>query len=253
MLKVDKRLFYGTFLSCGLGLLLMIIGQALSWTIMGAFGMWIAIVNTFYIFYVIWAMRNGRIDDYRNILVLVHTYCLSGMTFSCTLGISAKGMGSMVLVGAILSIIGDSILAFILFLDEDFDLKLPLNENSKFKENDKKNKRYTTFSDAGSKRDTAMTEYSDFSELSALDNKTKNLNTEGIRNSEFSYLQDYNNGEEIATAKYDYEGSKDDPTELTFKKGDIFRVVITEKNWWKAINSNGKKGIVAGNYMTVNK
>ena len=37
-------------------------------------------------------------------------------------------------------------------------------------------------------------------------------------------------------------GSKDDPNELTFKKGQILQVIDKSGKWWLARNKDGRKG-----------
>ncbi|KAJ8654434.1 hypothetical protein O0I10_009875 [Lichtheimia ornata] len=50
-------------------------------------------------------------------------------------------------------------------------------------------------------------------------------------------------------ALHDYKASPDDPTELSFKKGDILHVVERKGNWWQARNSEGATGIIPSNYF----
>ncbi|GMG25613.1 unnamed protein product [Ambrosiozyma monospora] len=49
---------------------------------------------------------------------------------------------------------------------------------------------------------------------------------------------------------YDYEASPDE-NELSFKKGEIFRVKDTKGNWWQAKNSLGEVGMCPSNYLDV--
>lgn len=46
------------------------------------------------------------------------------------------------------------------------------------------------------------------------------------------------------------QASPDDPTELSFKKGDILHVVERKGNWWQARNSEGATGIIPSNYVS---
>jgi len=45
-----------------------------------------------------------------------------------------------------------------------------------------------------------------------------------------------------AEAMYEYKGSKEDPSELTFKKGEVLSVFDKSGKWWDAQNSEGKRG-----------
>ena len=47
------------------------------------------------------------------------------------------------------------------------------------------------------------------------------------------------------------KASPDDPTELSFKKGDILHVVERKGNWWQARNSEGATGIIPSNYVSL--
>ncbi|KAH3671717.1 hypothetical protein OGAPHI_000422 [Ogataea philodendri] len=50
---------------------------------------------------------------------------------------------------------------------------------------------------------------------------------------------------------FDYEASPDDINELSFKKGDVFRVKDTVGNWWQGKNSKGEIGMCPSNYLEV--
>ncbi|WFD42369.1 Transmembrane osmosensor [Malassezia psittaci] len=52
-----------------------------------------------------------------------------------------------------------------------------------------------------------------------------------------------------AEALYSYKASEDDPTEISFNKGDILEIVDSSGKWWQAYRSNGELGIVPSNYL----
>ena len=52
-----------------------------------------------------------------------------------------------------------------------------------------------------------------------------------------------------AEALYSYKASEDDPTEISFTKGDILQIVDSSGKWWQAQRPNGELGIVPSNYL----
>ncbi|WFD25538.1 Transmembrane osmosensor [Malassezia nana] len=52
-----------------------------------------------------------------------------------------------------------------------------------------------------------------------------------------------------AEALYTYKASEDDPTEISFNKGDILQIVDSSGKWWQAQRPNGELGIVPSNYL----
>jgi len=54
-----------------------------------------------------------------------------------------------------------------------------------------------------------------------------------------------------ARALFDYAGSKDDPNELPFKKGDVLIVTDKSGKWWDAETQDGRKGIAPSNYLSL--
>ena len=250
-MNADNKLFLGSFAGSALGLFFILIGQIVSFNVLGSFGIWIAIVNIAYLAYVAWAIKNGSIDNYKNILIMVHTYCLSGITFTSTLGLSVGGFGYMTLVGSILALVGDGILCFLLFGEDSSNLSMAFgNPNKKQQSNPRPV--MEPASGRANNRDTVMTDYSEYS----ADGKRGTINYSGtpsvgtaVRDSAMSASQGYVEDEKEAISKYDYAGNPDDSTELVFKKGAKLYVVPTNKNWWEASDSQGNRGIVPANYM----
>ncbi|KAI8642451.1 hypothetical protein BD408DRAFT_416554 [Parasitella parasitica] len=54
---------------------------------------------------------------------------------------------------------------------------------------------------------------------------------------------------EQATALHDYQGSPDDPNELSFEKGESLDILDKRGNWWQARKVDGTTGIVPSNYF----
>ncbi|ODV84841.1 hypothetical protein CANARDRAFT_28974 [[Candida] arabinofermentans NRRL YB-2248] len=50
---------------------------------------------------------------------------------------------------------------------------------------------------------------------------------------------------------YDYVASPDDINELSFKKGEVFRVKDNNGNWWQGKNSLGEIGMCPSNYLEI--
>jgi hypothetical protein len=54
---------------------------------------------------------------------------------------------------------------------------------------------------------------------------------------------------EPVTALHGYQGSPDDPTELSFDKGESLEILDKRGNWWHARKQDGTTGIVPSNYF----
>jgi len=51
------------------------------------------------------------------------------------------------------------------------------------------------------------------------------------------------------SALHAYQANPDDPTELSFAKGEVLDVVERKGNWWQARKQDGTIGIVPSNYF----
>ncbi|KAI9346689.1 hypothetical protein BD770DRAFT_370291 [Pilaira anomala] len=56
---------------------------------------------------------------------------------------------------------------------------------------------------------------------------------------------------EQATALHDYQGSPDDPNELSFSKNEVLDILDKRGNWWQARKRDGSTGIVPSNYVSL--
>lgn len=80
-----------------------------------------------------------------------------------------------------------------------------------------------------------------------LNNNLEGTNFTGI-SSATVYIEDY---PILVRALYDYIASPDDVNELSFAKGEIFRVKNTNGNWWQAKNKHGEIGMCPSNYLEI--
>lgn len=46
------------------------------------------------------------------------------------------------------------------------------------------------------------------------------------------------------------QGSADDPSELSFEKGEVLEILDRRGNWWQARKQDGTTGIVPSNYVS---
>lgn len=83
--------------------------------------------------------------------------------------------------------------------------------------------------------------------LTAIDNNQEGTNFTGI-SSATAYIEDY---PILVRGLYDYIASPDDVNELSFAKGEVFRVKNTNGNWWQGKNKHGEIGMCPSNYLEV--
>lgn len=86
-------------------------------------------------------------------------------------------------------------------------------------------------------------------------NNNSNSNFDNLENTNFTgissataYIEDY---PILVRALYDYIASPDDVNELSFAKGEIFRVKNTNGNWWQGKNKHGEIGMCPSNYLEI--
>lgn len=63
-----------------------------------------------------------------------------------------------------------------------------------------------------------------------------------------AYMEDY---PILVRGLYDYVASPDDVNELSFAKGELFRVKNTNGNWWQGKNKRGEIGMCPSNYLEI--
>lgn len=63
-----------------------------------------------------------------------------------------------------------------------------------------------------------------------------------------AYMEDY---PILVRGLYDYQASPDDVNELSFAKGELFRVKNTNGNWWQGKNKRGEIGMCPSNYLEI--
>ncbi|PVU85312.1 hypothetical protein BB559_002331 [Furculomyces boomerangus] len=54
-----------------------------------------------------------------------------------------------------------------------------------------------------------------------------------------------------SVALYSYEASEDDPTEMSFVKGEVLDILDCNGKWWQARRADGAIGIVPSNYFKI--
>nr|GAT55424.1 predicted protein [Mycena chlorophos] len=54
-----------------------------------------------------------------------------------------------------------------------------------------------------------------------------------------------------ARALHSYNGSPDDPEELSFLKGEILEIEDQQGKWWQAKKADGSFGIIPSNYVVM--
>ena len=78
-------------------------------------------------------------------------------------------------------------------------------------------------------------------------NDNEGTNFTGI-SSVTNYMENY---PILVRSLYDYNANPEDVNELSFKKGEVFRVKNTNGNWWQAKNKNGEIGMCPSNYLEI--
>lgn len=79
-----------------------------------------------------------------------------------------------------------------------------------------------------------------------------NMDPEGTNFTGISSVSQYMEAYPILVrGLYDYNASPEDVNELSFKKGDVFRVKNTNGNWWQGKNKNGDIGMCPSNYLEI--
>ncbi|RIB10607.1 hypothetical protein C2G38_2005086 [Gigaspora rosea] len=74
----------------------------------------------------------------------------------------------------------------------------------------------------------------------------QSIYSENEQNSNMNLVDDY---KYKAKALYDYHGSPEDRTELSFVKGDYLDIASKEGKWWHARKADGTTGIAPSNYL----
>lgn len=84
-----------------------------------------------------------------------------------------------------------------------------------------------------------------------MNNNTHN-NIEGTNFTGISSVTGYMESYPILVrALYTYTANPDDVNEMSFNKGEVFRVKNTNGNWWQAKNKRGEIGMCPSNYLEI--
>ncbi|KAI8989316.1 hypothetical protein BDB01DRAFT_781349 [Pilobolus umbonatus] len=194
---------------------------------------WIIIYELFFVVAVVTILGLNRFHHYRNSIYIFLAVSLVYLTYLCEMMIDydyihGSAGARAAVAGAIILVIMEFLWAFVLTAPEDSFLT---KENFGINTSGNLGQRFVN-----TVRPSRLRKESPLPTINRTDNETDIGNTRAA-------------GYERITALHDYQGSPEDPNELSFHKDEALEVIDKRGNWWQARKLDGTVGIVPSNYF----